>query len=183
MFAFLLGATMALTLTSPAFEEGKEIPEKYTCDGENISPPLDWKGDLPATTQSFVLICDDHDVPADVNSAGVWDHWVLFNISVGTHSLEEGVKKLPPGTLCGKNSGGKNEYTGPCPPDREHRYEFKLYALDIEKLNLDEGATKAEVEEAMKEHILDKRTLMGRYDKRERREKRKLHEEGAAAAK
>lgn len=158
---------MGFTLTSSAFLAGGEIPQKYTCEGEDISPELRWI-ESPAGTISFVLICDDHDVPTKLKADGVWDHWVLFNIPSHVSLIQEGVKDFPLGTKHGKNSWGLNQYGGPCPPDREHRYEFKLFALDT-ILDLPEGASKSEVEQAMQGHVLGIAILMGRYDKQERR--------------
>ncbi len=152
-----------MKLTSPAFVEGGKIPSKYTCDGQNVNPPLVFS-DVPAKAKSLVLIMDDPDIPDFVKqkfSIQVWDHWVVFNIPPETKEVAEG--KDPQGRL-GKNTGGKNAYGGPCPPDREHRYFFKLYALNT-GLSLQEGSTKAEVEAAMKGHILARAELMGRYER------------------
>ncbi len=141
-----------MKLTSTAFTEGKSIPKKYTCQGDNVPPPLEFH-DIPAAAVSLVLIMDDPDVPKTLRPDGMYDHWVVFNF---LHSIADGVH--------GKNTAGQNKYTGPCPPDREHRYFFKLYALDT-KLSLKEGATKKEVEAAMRRHILAEAVLMGRYVK------------------
>ncbi len=153
-----------MQLTSPAFAANGKIPAKYTCDEENISPPLQI-ADVPAAAQSFVLLMDDPDIPEFVKeryNISIWDHWIVFNIPPTTKNISEG--KNPPGLL-GKNTGGKNGYGGPCPPDREHRYFFKLYALDT-TLALSEGAKKAEVEKAMEKHILAKAELVGRYERK-----------------
>lgn len=120
---------MAFILESSAFNNGGSIPSKYTCDDDDISPPLSWR-DAPTDTKSFVLIVDDPDAPV-----GTWDHWLLYNIPAATHELAENLTSAPDGAHGGKNSWGKTTYGGPCPPDREHRYFFKLYALDS-KLNL-----------------------------------------------
>lgn len=152
-----------MKLTTSAFTEGGKISSKYTCDGQNINPPLVFSG-VPAGARNLVLIMDDPDIPDFVKQKfgiQVWDHWVVFNLPPETREVPEG--KNPQGVL-GKNTGGKNAYGGPCPPDREHRYFFKLYALDTE-LDLPEGATKAEVEKAMKNHILAEAKLMGRYER------------------
>jgi len=149
---------MALTLKSDAFDQGATIPNKFSCDGDDISPQLSWDG-VPSQTKSFALIMDDPDAPV-----GTWDHWILFNLPADTNSLEENISTLPPGTMVGKNSWGKNTWGGPCPPDKEHRYFFKLYALDT-KLDLKEGATKKQVEQAMQNHILEKTELMARYNR------------------
>ncbi len=169
---FLIGCTVAqqpttevfeMKLTSSAFTEGAKIPSKYTCDGQNVNPPLTIS-DVPAKAKSLVLIMDDPDIPDFVKQKfgiQVWDHWIVFNVPPETREIPEG--KNPPGVV-GRNTGGNNSYGGPCPPDREHRYFFKLYALNTE-LDLPEGATKAEVEKAMKNHILAEAKLMGRYER------------------
>lgn len=151
---------MALQIESPAFEEGDTIPVRYTCDGQDLSPPLFWKGE-PANTKSFVLICDDPDAPV-----GIWDHWLLFNMPTDTKELHEGLfnrETLPNGAIQGRNSWGKVGYNGPCPPKgSNHRYFFSLYALDT-MLSLPATATKAEIQAAMKGHILAESKLMGHY--------------------
>ncbi len=149
-----------MKITSPAFEEGGIIPSLYTCEGKNISPPLLFLS-LPKNAKSLVLIMDDPDVPKTLRPSGMYDHWIVFNIPPSTQKIEQ--NEAPAGVQ-GKNTGGKNQYTGPCPPDREHRYFFKLYALDT-LLNLKEGVTKEEVENAMRGHIIDQCQLMGRYEK------------------
>ena len=149
-----------MKLSSPAFTEGGKIPSKYTCEGENINPELNISG-IPAHTKSLVLIIDDPDVPEFVRKDKMYDHWVVFNIpAVTTKILED---SQPQGTP-GKNTSGGLNYTGPCPPDREHRYFFKLYALDSE-LSLPKGSSKHDVENAIKGHILAQTQLMGRYEK------------------
>lgn len=153
---------MALTLSSPAFQPNTSIPSHYTCDGDNISPPLEWS-DIPEGAKALVLIMDDPDVPKTLRPDGMYDHWVLFNIPTSVVGLPENIQNVP-GARQGKNTSGKLGYTGPCPPDRQHRYFFKLYALDT-TLNLPEGATKTEVEAAMKGHILEEAQLMGVYDR------------------
>lgn len=161
ILAFLLfisaqGMAMTFTLKSAAFTHNGLIPAKYTCNGVNISPPLNWSG-APAATKSFVLIMDDPDAPA-----GTWDHWVLFNIPVTTHELSENAKNFPAGTKRGSNSWHHSNYGGPCPPSGIHRYFFKLYALDA-LLDLPEGATKRDIENAMQNHTLATAELMGEY--------------------
>jgi Raf kinase inhibitor-like YbhB/YbcL family protein len=150
---------MELKVTSPAFKEGEMIPAKYTCDDRNVSPPLAWSG-VPEETKSLALICDDPDAPM-----GTWVHWVLFNLPASTRELPENV--APESTLAygerqGKNSWGKTGYGGPCPPSGTHRYYFKLYALDL-ALPLNPAASKADVEKALRGHILAQGQLMGRY--------------------
>lgn len=148
-------ADTTLRLTSAAFTEGATIPAPYTCDGANMSPPLE-VSDVPEGTVSLALIMDDPDAPR-----GTWDHWVVFNIPPDTKTIEEG--KEPPG-VHGRGSGAALMYSGPCPPDREHRYFFKLYALDA-MLILPEGASKEDVAQAMQGYILAHAQLMGRYDR------------------
>ncbi len=151
------GGSQVFTLSSSAFQEGQEIPELYTCDGGDISPPLSWE-QLPNKTQSLVLIMDDPDAPR-----GVWDHWILFNIPTTIDSLAEDITtNFPVGAKWGLNSWGKKNYGGPCPPSGTHRYFFKLYALDI-ILNLAEGVDKKKLLVTMKGHILGQATLMGKY--------------------
>lgn len=149
---------MAFQLMSPDFAQNGTIPAKFTCDDRDVSPTLRWK-EVPAGTKSLALIVDDPDAPK-----GTWDHWVLFNIPASVTELPEAVKTLPAGAVEGSSSWGKTGYGGPCPPDREHRYFFKLYALD-QTLPLKPGAKKTEVEAAMTGHILDKTELMARYDR------------------
>ena len=149
---------MTLTLTSTAFQEDTVIDTKYTCDGQDLSPPLTWSG-VPKGTVSFVMICDDPDAPM-----GTWDHWLLFNLPSHVCELEKSIQTLPEGTQEGKNSWGKIGYGGPCPPDRIHRYYFKLYALD-DTLDLPTGADKSQIKTAMEGHILAQAELMGRYDR------------------
>lgn len=149
-----------LTLQSPAFEHNSLIPGRFTCDGENIAPPLKISG-VPAAARSLVLIMDDPDVPKNLRPDGMWDHWVKFNMPA--KDMESGEGEEPSGTA-GKGSGGNLGYNGPCPPDREHRYFFKLYALSGE-LSLAEGASKAEVEAAMAPHVIEQAELVGRYDR------------------
>ena len=167
---FLLGLffigekAIALTLTSPAFQSNSPIPSQYTCDGANISMPLQW-GDAPSGTQTFVLICEDPDVPLTIRADGMYDHWVLFNIPASVTGLPENMQSPPLEALQGKNTSQKLGYTGPCPPDRQHRYFFKLYALDT-PLTLSEGATKAQVMNACQGHILGQAELMGVYTRR-----------------
>jgi Raf kinase inhibitor-like YbhB/YbcL family protein len=154
-------ATSTLTLTSPAFEAGESIPSKFTCDGEQTSPQLRISG-VPAESKSLALIMDDPDVPRQLKPDGMFDHWVVFNIPPDTKEIMEGGTPGVPGA----NGAGKNAYTGPCPPKEyepnEHRYFFKLYALDSE-LDLKPGASKSEVEKAMEGHIIAQTELIGRY--------------------
>jgi Raf kinase inhibitor-like YbhB/YbcL family protein len=149
-----------MKLTSPAFQEGGIIPSLYTCEGKNINPPLHFS-EVPPQARSLVLICDDPDVPKTLRSDGLYIHWVVFNIPPHTTQIAE--NSTPPGRQ-GKSTNGKNQYVGPCPPDREHRYFFKLFALDI-LLDLSGEVSKKEVEKAMDGHILSQCQLIGRYEK------------------
>jgi len=147
----------SLSLASPAFSYNGTIPSKYTCDGQEISPPLNIGG-VPENTKSLVLIMDDPDAVEVVNY--VWDHWVVFNIAPDTSSISEGQE---PKGIRGVGSSGIKGYEGSCPPKpREHGYSFRLYALD-KILDLPEGSTKSDVEKAMEGHILDQAELIGRY--------------------
>lgn len=147
-----------MKLFSPAFLHEALIPSKFTCDGKNVSPELHIE-DVPLEAKSLVLIMEDPDVPEFVREDRLWVHWVIFNIPPEVTALAEDC--TPPGVL-GTGTGGKPFYQGPCPPDREHRYFFKLYALDCE-LNLLAGASKDRVEKAMQGHVLAETHLMGRY--------------------
>lgn len=142
------------SLTSSSFSDRKDIPSLYTCDGRDLSPQLAWSG-APAKTQSYVLICDDPDAPS-----GNWYHWVLYNIPSAVTELPEG-RAQPSGAVLGKNSWGRTQYNGPCPPASSiHRYSFTLYALDI-RLALPGGADAKTVLKAIQGHVLGKTTIMG----------------------
>lgn len=147
---------MSLELTSDAFANGQSIPAKYTCTGRNISPALAWN-ETPSGTRSFALIMDDPDAPL-----GTWVHWVLFNIPAEARSLQENIDTSA--MSVGKNSWGDLGYGGPCPPSGTHRYYFKLYALDS-TLSLLPGATKEQMLQEMKGHILAQGELMGTFSK------------------
>ncbi len=148
------GDEMTIQITSTAFTEGGNIPRLYTCDDQNVSPPLAWTG-VPSNTVSLDLIMDDPDAPA-----GTWVHWVLFNLPADANGLAQGKNG---GGIEGINDFKKSGYGGPCPPrGSNHRYFIKLYALDV-KLDLKPGANKSQVESAMKGHILAQGQLMGRY--------------------
>jgi len=159
---------MSLTLTSPAFAEGGEIPARYTCEGDDISPPLAWS-EPPAGTRSLVLIVDDPDAPDPKAPKTTWVHWVLYNLPPPAGPLPEGAGRqaLPAGTREGLNDWGRPGYGGPCPPVGRHRYFFKLYALDTVLLDLGR-ATKARLEKAMREHVLAQGELVGTYEKKGR---------------
>jgi Raf kinase inhibitor-like YbhB/YbcL family protein len=150
----------AMKLTSPAFGDGQPIPGKHTCDGADVSPPLNWS-EAPPGTRSFALICDDPDAPV-----GTWVHWVIYNLAPTTAELPEMVaptEQLPGGAKQGLNDFRRVGYGGPCPPPgRPHRYFFKLYALDT-ALALRSRATKADLVRAMDGHILAEAQLMGTF--------------------
>jgi len=155
----------SIELSSPAFQTGQAIPPRYTCDGEDSSPPLQW-GDPPEGTRSFALIMDDPDAPA-----GTWVHWVVYNLPVEVRELPEGASRararefsLPQGAIQGKTSFNRADYGGPCPPSGEHRYFFRLYALDttLEESALDKKA----LLKAMEGHILAQGELMGVYQRK-----------------
>jgi Raf kinase inhibitor-like YbhB/YbcL family protein len=153
-------AAMNTKLTSTAFHEGETIPKQHTGDGRDVSPALHWD-EPPAGTRSLALICDDPDAPR-----GTWVHWVIYDLPTGTRDLPEAIppdEALKNGARQGKNDFGTIGYRGPSPPPgKPHRYFFKLYALD-KSLNSPAGATKAEVEKAMKGHVLGETRLMGTY--------------------
>ncbi len=149
-----------MKLTSSAFKPGERIPSIYTCDGDNVNPPLEITG-VPHEAESLVLIMEDPDVPRHLREDGMWDHWVVFNMPPDTRTIEENTE--PDGTS-GIGTNGKTGYFGPCPPDREHRYFFKVFALDT-RLDLPEKSTKADVEKALAGHVLFHAELMGTYER------------------
>ena len=143
-----------ITITSSAFVNGGNIPVKYSCEGDDISPPLSFSN-IPEATQSLVLILDDPDAPG-----GTWDHWIVFNIPADNTVIEEDEVHQ---YYIGTNSWGDIAYGGPCPPIGEtHRYYFRLYALD-NTLDLTDGASRQEIDDAMEGHILEQTSLMGKY--------------------
>ncbi len=153
------GEKVQIKVTSSAFAEGGSIPAQYTCDGRNVSPPIAWEG-VPAKAVTVALVADDPDAPR-----GTWVHWVLFNLPAGERGLAEATpatETLASGAKQGKNDFGGASYGGPCPPTGTHRYFFKLYALDA-ALELRGGASKDELTEAMRGHVLAEGELMGRY--------------------
>ena len=162
------GDPMALMLTSSAFAHQAEIPTRYTCEGDDVSPPLAWSG-APAGTRSLVLIVDDPDAPDPKAPKLTWVHWVLYNLPPDAKGLPEAVADaaLPAGTRVGRNDWKREDYGGPCPPIGRHRYFHKLYALDT-KLPEKAGLTKAEVEKAMQGHVLAQAELIGLYEKKKR---------------
>lgn len=142
-----------MKIMSPAFRNHAKIPEKYTCDGDNVNPPLDFD-DFPKETKQLALIVDDPDAPGKT-----FVHWLVYNMPLSVHIDEDSV----PATQ-GYNDFGRQSYGGPCPPSGEHRYFFKLYALDT-KLDLAEGVNKAKLESAMEGHVLEKADLIGLYSR------------------
>lgn len=149
-----------MKISSPAFEHDGPIPAKYTCDGENINPPLVFS-DIPESAETLALVMEDPDVPQSVREDGMWDHWVLWNIDPKTGEIKE--NSLPEAAV-GLNTGGKAAYGGPCPPDREHRYFFYLYAVDGE-VDLAPGSTKKELMAVIHDRIIEQAVLIGRYAK------------------
>ena len=145
-----------MIITSPAFKQNEVIPKQYSCDGEDVNPPLTIVN-IPNNAKSLVLIVDDPDAPA-----GVWTHWLVWNIDPKTTEIKENSTSV--NAVVGKNDFGKLEYGGPCPPGGTHRYFFKVYALDM-VLDLPQGANRSQLNQAMESHIINKRELMGTYSK------------------
>ncbi len=156
---------MSLVLTSSAFSDGGSIPEEYTCEGEDLSPPLAWSG-LPEDTRSLALIVDDPDAPDPAAPRMTWVHWVLYNIPPTVTGLGRGADSgsLPADARSGTNDWGRTGYGGPCPPVGRHRYFHKLYALDMVLPDLG-NPTKADLLEAMEGHVLESAELVGTYQK------------------
>ncbi|MGC8792344.1 MAG: YbhB/YbcL family Raf kinase inhibitor-like protein [Bryobacteraceae bacterium] len=152
---------MAMKLVISAFAQGAMIPKLHTCDGADLSPALEWSGEPPAT-KSFALIVDDPDAPV-----GIWNHWLLWDIPAVVHAIAQGFKPGQMG-VSGTNDFGKRGYGGPCPPRGHgpHRYFFRLSALDVESLKLPEGSRRAELDRALKGHVLAEAQYMGRYERR-----------------
>jgi hypothetical protein len=151
---------LPMHISSPAFGPNQTIPVRHTCDGEGVSPALDFS-DIPGGTVSLVLIMEDPDVPASIRPDGMWDHWLVWNIPPDTPGVGEG-EALP--GVSGQTTSNTESYVPPCPPDREHRYFFKLFALDT-VLDLPAGTTKADLIAAMAGHVLAEAELVGRYDR------------------
>lgn len=157
--------TMPFKLSSPAFAPNGPIPSRYTCEGADISPPLEWSG-APDGTRTFALILDDPDAPDPARPQRVYVHWVAYDIPAGVAKLPENAAKsgLPKGAIQGTNDWGKQTYGGPCPPIGRHRYFFKLYALDTQLKGLS-NPTKTQLLKAMQGHTLDNTELIGTYEK------------------
>ena len=154
---------MTLTLTSPAFAANGEIPSRHTCEGEDVAPALAWSG-VPEGARSLALVVDDPDAPDPANPKTTWVHWVLYNVPPTAKGLPEGGRPLPAGTEEGRNDWKRTGYGGPCPPVGRHRYFHKLYALDTVLTDLG-NPTKAELEDAMRGHVLAQGELVGTYEK------------------
>ena len=155
---------MALTLESSAFSPNGEIPTKYTCEGEDVSPPLRWSG-VPSNAKSLALVVDDPDAPDPKAPKMVWVHWVLYDLPPSTAGLPERVASLPRDAKQGLNDWKRPGYGGPCPPIGRHRYFFKLYALDTTLTDL-RSPTRPQLEKAMAGHILAQAQLVGTYQKK-----------------
>ena len=156
---------MTFIITSSVFEQGAAIPAKYTCQGDDVSPPFSWEG-IPDGTQSLALIIHDPDVPSPDNPTRIWVHWVLYNLPPDTTALVEhtNTADLPPGTQEGMNDWNRTGYGGPCPPMGRHRYFHKLYALDTVLDDLHKP-TRKQLLTAMQGHIIAKAELIGTYQK------------------
>jgi Raf kinase inhibitor-like YbhB/YbcL family protein len=149
-------ADQPFTLTTPSFQNGEEIPVRFTCDGNDVSPHLDWTSP-PEGTKSFALVLDDPDAPSRT-----FTHWLLFNLPAETRSLPEGAEGLGTG---GRNDFEEDGFGGPCPPigNGEHRYCFHLYALDVETLDLPANAGRKDLDAALQGHVLGEAQLVGRF--------------------
>jgi Raf kinase inhibitor-like YbhB/YbcL family protein len=160
---------MSMSMTSTAFTHEGAIPTRYTCEGDDISPPLAFAG-VPANAKSVALIVDDPDAPDPAAPQRTWVHWVLYNLPTTATGLPEAVASnaLPPGTREGKNDWERTGYGGPCPPIGRHRYFHKLYALDVVLPDLN-PPSKAELEKAMQGHVIAQAVLIGTYQKEAKR--------------
>ncbi len=156
---------MTLSIKCDAFAPGGAIPRRYTCDGDDVSPPLAWSG-LPAGTKSLALIVEDPDAPDPAAPQTTWVHWILYNLPPTTTSLAENVARhgLPSATHAGRNDWGRTRYGGPCPPIGRHRYFHRLFALDALLADLS-APRKSTIEKAMHGHVLAEAALMGTYEK------------------
>ena len=158
-----------MLLTSPSFKNGESIPSKFTCDGfdkltigdGDINPEL-IVSNVPQEAESLALIMEDPDVPKQIRADGMWDHWILWNLSPTLKHIPEGTEPMG---VHGKTTSNTMAYTGPCPPDKEHRYFFRLFALDT-LLDITAGSSKHEVLNAMKKHVVAEAVLMGRYERK-----------------
>lgn len=152
---------MAFQLTVAGFAQGAVVPQRHTCDGQDLSPALNWTGP-PPDTKSFALIVDDPDAPV-----GTWNHWLLWDIAAAAHSVAEGFKPGQSG-VSGTNDFGRQGYGGPCPPKGHgpHRYFFKLFALNVASLGLKVGAKRAELDRALEGHVLAEAQYVGKYERK-----------------
>jgi Raf kinase inhibitor-like YbhB/YbcL family protein len=150
------GKQESMTLTSKSFKNGQKIPSKYTCDGEDVNPSLEFHA-IPVNTKSLAIIVEDKD-----SKPQNFTHWIIFNILPTLNGIDENT--VPDGAVQGINDFSNTFYNGPCPTEGEHRYVFKLYALD-KRLNLEKGTTKSNIQKEMKNHILDEAELVGVYQK------------------
>jgi hypothetical protein len=157
---------MSFAITSPAFRAGAEVPARFTCEGEDRSPPLEWTG-VPPGTRSLVLVVDDPDAPDPTAPRIIWVHWLLYNIPAEATGLAEGIppSELPSGTREGITDFKRTGWGGPCPPIGRHRYFFRLYTLDVTLPDLGRP-TRAKLDQAMKGHMIAQAELMGTYQKR-----------------
>ena len=154
---------MTLSITSTAFDDGAAIPRVFTCQGEDLSPPLQWSG-VPDGARSLALIVDDPDAPDPAAPKMTWSHWVLYNLPADSTGLPQAAAALPAGTVDGINDWKRTGYGGPCPPIGRHRYFFRLYALDT-NLTISDPATRERVLEAIEGHVVESAVLMGTYEK------------------
>lgn len=155
-----------MKISSPAFENGGAIPTRFTCDGDDVSPPLSW-GDVPAGTQALALIVDDPDAPDPAAPKRVWVHWVVYNLDPSSSGVPEAATRasLGPEARDALNDWNRTGYGGPCPPVGRHRYFHKLHALDAKLPDLGPRARKADVERAMEGHVLARAELIGTYQR------------------
>jgi len=162
----MTSSTLTFSLYSPAFEADGEIPVRYTCDGEDLSPPLSWEN-VPEGTQSLALIVEDPDAPDPKAPETIWVHWIVYNLPPDARELPEGAAQrgLPGGALQGLNDWKRVGYGGPCPPVGRHRYFHKLYALDLKLPDL-AHPSKADVQAAIDGHVLDMAVRMGTYERK-----------------
>jgi len=156
---------MSLAITSDVFAAGGQIPTKYSCQGQDISPPLSWSG-VSDEAKSLALVVDDPDAPDPAAPKMIWVHWILYNLPPDSQGLDEDISpdSLPAGTLQGKNDWCRTGWGGPCPPVGRHRYFHKLYALDTVLPDLGEP-DKAKLEKAIEGHVLAKAQIIGTYEK------------------
>lgn len=148
----------SLTVTSTGFAQGSMLPSRFTCEGEDVAPPLAWS-DPPAGTKSFAVVVEDPDAPKKT-----FVHWIVYGLPPTARGLPEGTKSAPPGTRDGENDFGRSGYGGPCPPSGRHRYVFNVYALDIELPDLNKPHA-SDLDRAMNGHVLARGTLVGTYEK------------------